>query len=572
VNQTSSTAPYSPPLNRQQFAALVTPGFGRAIRSVTLSVQGAMSSMTNAGGTTWQGSPFLLACQDVVQYNFVVESSGAQGTNVDLMQEAFPPNGFFTRTITNQPADCATSPLDASGVEFQVNTTVDLVDARPGDGFCSTTPDPHDPTSQCSLRAAVMEANHKPGFDLIVLPPAIYRLSLVGQTGAEVDDTAMEAIGDLDITESVVIESSFARAGCPTTVADFLDPQRSFADRGTSPSVVAKIDAGQVDRVIDVYGAGTQVYLSCLHVTGGHVGRDDVTTTRRFGGAIMNRGVMVMRRVAVTDNSMLGVAAGVGLSNAGEVSLQESAFFHNLGPSSGAAFGGTDGGAVYSAPGSATSVDRSVFAFNQAARGTAIENNGTITVVNSTFSDNTPVGSAGTLGATFYNAAGQARISWSTFAGPGAPPSILRSADRLWIDNSLIATPYSGRASSACADDGNHTAPNDPGAAGIVAAMGVRTTDVNCIPLLYRGRWNNVVQPFLREFSDLLSMTGPGFTPVLSIHRYDTSLGEAPADSPVNNAFPLGRCPPVDQRGAQRPDVAGGLCDPGAMELQSSEQ
>ncbi len=47
---------------------------------------------------------------------------------------------------------------------FTVNTTTDAVDATPGDGICG------DGNGQCTLRAAITEANLLAGEDEIVLP------------------------------------------------------------------------------------------------------------------------------------------------------------------------------------------------------------------------------------------------------------------------------------------------------------------------------------------------------------------------------------------------------------------
>ena len=49
---------------------------------------------------------------------------------------------------------------------FTVNSTVDAVDANPGDGVCETAPG----NGACTLRAAVQEANDLPGMDEINVP------------------------------------------------------------------------------------------------------------------------------------------------------------------------------------------------------------------------------------------------------------------------------------------------------------------------------------------------------------------------------------------------------------------
>ena len=55
---------------------------------------------------------------------------------------------------------------------FAVNSTADAVDATPGDGFCD------DGTGNCTLRAAIMEANALAGDDTINLPAGTYTLTV----------------------------------------------------------------------------------------------------------------------------------------------------------------------------------------------------------------------------------------------------------------------------------------------------------------------------------------------------------------------------------------------------------
>src|SRR5437870_10369966 len=60
----------------------------------------------------------------------------------------------------------------AHAASFTVNSTLDAVDASPGDGLCA------DATGACTLRAAIMETNALPGADEITLPAGVYALSI----------------------------------------------------------------------------------------------------------------------------------------------------------------------------------------------------------------------------------------------------------------------------------------------------------------------------------------------------------------------------------------------------------
>lgn len=80
------------------------------------------------------------------------------------------------------------TPRPVWAADFTVNTTNDTVDAAPGNGTCA------DAGNQCSLRAAIMEANALSGADTITLAGATYLLSLTGR------GENAGATGDLDIT------------------------------------------------------------------------------------------------------------------------------------------------------------------------------------------------------------------------------------------------------------------------------------------------------------------------------------------------------------------------------------
>src|SRR5438105_6315481 len=81
-----------------------------------------------------------------------------------------------------------------AALTFTVNSRADAVDASPGDGTCETaTP------GECTLRAAVQEANATPGADNINLPSGVFKLTIAG--GGE----DLGATGDLDVHDGVAI-------------------------------------------------------------------------------------------------------------------------------------------------------------------------------------------------------------------------------------------------------------------------------------------------------------------------------------------------------------------------------
>ncbi|MEJ2575070.1 MAG: CSLREA domain-containing protein, partial [Gammaproteobacteria bacterium] len=78
---------------------------------------------------------------------------------------------------------------------FTVNSVADSVDSHPGDGVCM------DASSQCSLRAAIMEANALAGPDTIVFDPITDGQPIQLQLHGVSEDLAVK--GDLDITEGL---------------------------------------------------------------------------------------------------------------------------------------------------------------------------------------------------------------------------------------------------------------------------------------------------------------------------------------------------------------------------------
>ncbi len=149
--------------------------------------------------------------------------------------------------------------IDIGAVEFVagflVNSTLDTVDANPGDGVAQ------DGAGNTSLRAAIMEANALGGSHSIILASGTYTLTILG-VGED-----LAATGDLDVTAEITIVGN-------------------GADQTT-------IDAAQIDRVFDVRSGGS-LTLSSVTVTGG------ATVTE--GGGVRNLGTLQLLASSVRDN------------------------------------------------------------------------------------------------------------------------------------------------------------------------------------------------------------------------------------------------------------------------------
>ncbi len=173
--------------------------------------------------------------------------------------------------------------VDIGAVEsgFIVNSYLDSVDVNPNDGISA------DNDGLSSLRAAINEANARPGRDTIILPSGTFLLTLTGRD----DDTGL--VGDLDINDDLEILG---------------------ADDG-----LTVIDADGIDRVFHV-AAGASLSVSNVTITGGNAG------TAAYGGAVLNSGGLVFNEVVVTGNV---AARGGGVFNAGDLTVADSTIESN---------------------------------------------------------------------------------------------------------------------------------------------------------------------------------------------------------------------------------------------------
>ena len=519
IDKTRRHVPYVSPGNLQRFEAEVVPAAGYRIDRVFAVVPGLSSPLLPMSETTtgiWAAERELPRCQEVFTYRYRVQSSNQEETRWD----EFPSPPFnYDRFIYARPKDClGTNQL---GTIFEVNTFDDTVDANPGDGHCSSTADPAAKGSVCSLRAAIMEANAKSGWDSVELQPGRYRLTL---SGGDEGDALDDSIGDLDVVDDV----SIMGFSCGGSLMDYLD-RETLEDIDTTASIV-KIQGTGLDRVLQI-GSG-EVHLDCLIVTAGRL------PSSLEGAGIRNAGHLRMRRVAVTGGEFANVGRtnqkGAGIYNSNSLSMTESALVANHGATDGAAVGGTTGGALFNEAGATAQVESTLIAFNSAARGRGIANDGQLTVINSTFVGNESGTGAGALAADLYNT-GTAEVSFSTFS---AASWMISNYATLTLSNSLL----------------DMQGP-DPACEGALdASWGNLATDDSCFPP-GTGVANTEVL-FIEGLAYELADRG-GFTPVLPLAAY----------SPQDNATPLDHCPLTDQRGARRP-LEPSRCDVGASEFE----
>ncbi|MEU6371143.1 choice-of-anchor Q domain-containing protein [Streptomyces sp. NPDC046931] len=213
-------------------------------------------------------------------------------------------------TVANlaAPAAGAATPVATAPTEFTVDTTTDAVDADPTDGRCRTV------SGACTLRAAVMAANARPGSE-IVLPPGRYRLTIPPDPRLIIGSHPDPTTGDLNIEAPTTIRGVGAR----TTV----------------------VDANRLDRVFRVRA---DTLISDVTLTGGEARQRELPFTDTGGGAIANGNHLTLRRVAVTGNSA-GYGGGVFNTPGSHLDLIDSTVSANAaGEAGGIRF--DDGGTV----------------------------------------------------------------------------------------------------------------------------------------------------------------------------------------------------------------------------------
>jgi CSLREA domain-containing protein len=166
---------------------------------------------------------------------------------------------------------CALPQAQAAGRVFHVNTTVDAIDDKPGDGVCNSS------DGKCSLRAAVIEAGLGHGGDTIVLPAGRFLITIPPPLSPVVQDFGDPARDPLNGDLNILMPTTIKGAGMRKTV----------------------IDGNHIDRVFSLHANST---VQDLTVTGGDPHEREVPTTTG-GGGIGNDATSVLQRVLVTGNT-----------------------------------------------------------------------------------------------------------------------------------------------------------------------------------------------------------------------------------------------------------------------------
>lgn len=431
--------------------------------------------------------------------------------------------------------------LPSLAAEFAVDASTDSTDTLPGDGVCA------DAAAQCSLRAAIQEANALAGDDTIVLSAGDIVLSLAGTA----EDAA--ASGDLDVTSAITL-------------------------RGAGHDA-SRIDAADLDRVFDVL-AGGSLQLEALHFGGGvqsslggdeaamsgggllvRAGADaqlvDVTVqanrARRNGAAIAVLGSLRANRVLLLDNRAeesfsIGGGFYVG-TTATALVIEDSEIRGNF---------ARHGGAIHSNAAAATiRLERSLLVGNAAFDGGALYanlGNSQWLLRNVTISDN----SADVGGAVFGDGANELRFEHCTITrnhasgsnNGGAIFDVRGSANPNFIAIELVNTIVSGN-TQVIGRECNTVFPDV-----IVSGGGTLHAPGDACRM--------------RAGSGDIVASAAGLAALADNGGYTRTHALLPDSFAIDSALPVA-CATVDQRGRARPLDGNGdgqaACDIGAFEF-----
>ncbi|MBI4311724.1 MAG: CSLREA domain-containing protein [Chloroflexi bacterium] len=301
----------------------------------------------------------------------VVTDAGGNAAFAFTMPADVPAGHFATATATD-PDDntsefsrCVTVTLAAPGA-FLVNSTVDAVDANPGDGKCD------DGSGNCTLRAAVMESNALAGPNVIDIPAGTFTLSLKSE---------------LVISTVIVLNGA-----------------------GPSTVIQAATESGVANfRVFNIWGGNATI--SNMTIRHGRANSPSGGDAASGGGILNSGGILTLRNATVTGNSAAWYGGGIRNSS-GITIVTHSTISHNQASS--------DGGGISSTHGTVAIVN-STITHNSAGGGGGVNiNAGLLTVVNGTLVDNSATNGGGMYNNNFMSAA-NSRLVNTVVARNAAP-------------------------------------------------------------------------------------------------------------------------------------------------------
>jgi len=324
---------------------------------------------------------------------------------------------------------------------FVVNSVGDAVAAGPlTDGVCSTTPKPYPPVPTCTLRAALIKANHWPGGDAtITFDPTQYGNPILLTITPTGDDD--ELSGDLNISHTLHLIGN----GRGQTIID----AQALSDRifWIEPGATVDISGVTLQHGAVSTNGGGGVYVdhnAALTLSQSAV-LSNTDQSINGGGGLASQGTLTVTHSLVQGNSTSKDGGGLYLDN-GSAFINATTIINNH--ATGTISGG--GGLINVTP--AITLTQSTISGNTAHWGGGVENEyGQMTIINSTLSGNSALQDGGGLlvvGLSSSTTLDSVTISDNTAdsgqtgAGKGGGVAVETGNDPLTMQNSLLADNY----------------------------------------------------------------------------------------------------------------------------------
>ena len=485
----------------------------------------------------------------------------------------------------------AAQKLTAAPPTFVVNSLLDRPDENPGDGVCKA----EGPGQACTLRAAIMEANHTPdggasvslpgGHFTLTIPPELEDVETTGSlnitarmslNGAGPEASIIDAAG-LDTVlvvkaQGVIVtgvtltngmtagkgsggglvnRGGLALNNCQVAGNGAGDAGGGIANQGSLTVTGCSVQSNQAQHGGGIHNSGA------LQMTNSEVTNNQVSVQ---GGGVFNTGLFNANHILVEDNGSAGQAGGVYSAGAGSsLALIDSTVRSNQ------AVNGEGGGFF---AGGAALLQGSTLNANAAAfgGGVYVDNGGQAKLVNSTLGGNTANRDGGGL---LNQATGTAQLYSVTIAenqsdadlnGSGLGGGVFNTAGGLVeFRNTLI-----GRNFETLFSGGRYrSVPGD--CSGQLTAIGANLLDsYDSSRCTFNGAVTSLIvtDPMTGELAE---NGGPTQTYALLPGSLAINRGTA-----AGCTRPDGRSLNQDQRGVYRPFPFGGRCDIGAYEASGS--
>lgn len=412
---------------------------------------------------------------------------------------------------------------------FVVNSTGDTNDAKPGNGLCANS------KGKCSLRAAIQEANARPGWDLIYLGTRV---------------TYVLSKGEISITDDVDI---FGKG----SVIDANQASRIFHVTVQRPNCAYLDDLTIRNGSIGSgFGGGALKIDEPSDVSGYRLNVSDSRSTSLAGGGVENSGSFLCSYCKISNNrTNLGTAGGVQSSGGGIFNYSAGKMW------------------LYS----------STFTQNEAVRGGAIAGAGYLEMQTCTLSGNKAARGGGALRTMYTNAnwaiafstitANQAGSDGVLDSEPSTGGGIHHAAGTLNIGKTIVAgntgpfVPFQAEFSPDCATASgkflvSHR-DNIFGNMGNVDSSPCRAIDAT------GGDWigdraGSGQDPIDPNLGALRIDQGDSYTSSHPLLSGSVAIDDVTSGNPTG--FWLYDCPAQDQTRRSRP--VGGFCDVGSFEYR----